>query len=132
MEFTVHLRHLHQSPYKVRLIASHIRGMKAVEAEQRLPFIRKHSVAPILKLLQSGMAAAENNYKLNKQDLVISKIMVNEGVTMKRWQPKAFGRAGRIRKRSAHVALTLSDGKPEVATKVEKKEEQTKQSTTNT
>lgn len=111
MDVRASLRHLRQSPTKVRLVVDVIRGMSAVEAEQRLHFIRKRASLPVRKLLLSAMANAENNFKLERADLFVKEARVDEGPTLKRWQPKAYGSAGQIRKRSCHVILVLEDRK---------------------
>ena len=109
MEVKVQLRHLRVAPRKVRLVANLVRGMSAVQAEQQLSFTNKISALPILKLLRSGMANAEQQYKLDKSKLFLKMISVSDGVTLKRWQPKAMGRATPIRKRASHVVIVLSD-----------------------
>lgn len=109
MEIKVKLRHLRISPKKVRLVSGFINGMSVIEAEQQLKFLSKKSAKPILKLLLSGVAAAENNYKLKKDNLYIKSITVDPGVTLDRWIPRAFGRATPLRKRASHITLILAE-----------------------
>ena len=110
MEATATLRYLKASPQKVRLVADLIRGKKVDEALQILRFTRKGSAKDLEKLLRSAVANAEN--KENGPDvdeLVVSKIYVNEGPREKRVQPAPMGRAFRIQKRKAHVTVHVSD-----------------------
>jgi len=96
------------SPRKVRLVANMIKGMKAKQAEQQLLFINKRSTHPLLGLLRSAIANAHNNFDIpENSDMYVKNIRVNQGPTLKRWQPRAFGRAYTIRKRTSHVLLEL-------------------------
>lgn len=111
MEVRAQLNQLRISPRKVRLVANVIRGLQVDVAEAQLQFLAKRSAQPLLKLLQSAIASAEHNYKLERKQLFIKSIRVNEGITLKRWQPRAMGRAAPIKKRSAHVSLVLDNKK---------------------
>lgn len=117
MEITAKLKHLRMSPRKVRLVVDVVRGMKTGKALDQLRFINKKATEPIERLLKSGIANAEHNYELDKNNLYIKEIMVNEGVTLKRWMPRAHGRATPLRKRSSHIMLKLDE-----IVKTEKKE----------
>lgn len=112
MEVKAQLRYLRIAPRKVRLVADLLRGKTAQAAEAQLTFLAKESARPLLKLLQSGMANAENNFKLKRDNLFIKIITVNEGPRLKRWRPRAFGRAAPILKRSSHILLVLDEKKP--------------------
>ncbi len=112
MAVTVHLKHLRVSPRKVRLVVDVIRGLKVDDALDQLNYIPKRAAAPIAKLLQSGIAAAEHDFKMQKQDLFVSRIIVEEGQTLKRTMPRAMGRAFRIAKRTSHVTLILDKKAP--------------------
>ncbi len=101
------LRHLRISPRKVRLVANLIKGLTIEEAERQLKFLTKRAALPILKLLNSAVANAENNNKLTKENLYISNIVVDVGPSLKRWRPRAMGRAFPILKRTSHITLTL-------------------------
>lgn len=107
--FTAKLRHLRISPRKVRLVANLIRGLSVLEAEKNLRFLPKRAAGPILKLLNSAVANAQHftDQKIAKEDLFISKIMVDAGPTLKKWMPRAMGRAATIRKRTSHLTLAL-------------------------
>ncbi|MBU0597506.1 50S ribosomal protein L22 [Patescibacteria group bacterium] len=109
MDVKAKLRYLRMSPRKVRLTANLINGMPVAKAENQLAFSKKYAARPILKLLKSAIANAENNNKLKKDNLFVKKITVDQGPTLKRWRARAFGRAGMIRKRSSHVSVVLGE-----------------------
>lgn len=109
MDVNAKLRFLRISPTKVRLVVNAVRGLAIEEAEQQLQFMNKRPAEPVLKLLRSAIANAENNFKLKKDNLFIKKITVDDGPTLKRWRPRAYGRAGEIRKRSSHILLVLGE-----------------------
>lgn len=103
------LRHLRMSPRKVRLVVDAVRGLPVGEAETRLKFIQKAASRPVLKLIQSAMANAEHNFKLDRTTLFVKKIAADGGMTIKRSRPRAMGRSAPIRKRTTHITLILSD-----------------------
>lgn len=109
MEIKASLNQLRMSPRKARLVADVVRKMKTDKALDQLRFGDKKAALPILKLVESAVANAVNNYDLDKDNLYIKSIMVNEGNTLKRWMPKAHGRATTIRKRSCHIHLILDE-----------------------
>ncbi len=115
MPVTVHLKHLRVSPRKVRIVVDVVRGMKVNDALDQLAYIPKRASAPIIKLLQSGIAAAEHDFKMDKQDLYVSRIIVEEGQTLKRTMPRAMGRAFRIAKRTSNISLVLDKKAPIIA-----------------
>jgi len=96
------------APRKVRLVVDLIRNLPVAEAELRLTFLKKDAAKPVLKLLRSAMANAEHNFKLDRSTLVVKAITADAGVTLKRFRPRAMGRAAPIRKRTTHVNLTLA------------------------
>lgn len=106
-QVTSHLNNLRIAPRKVRLLADLVRGLPLSEALLTLEFQAKRAARPLRKLLLAAAADAEHNFKLKKGDLVIGRIVVNSGVTMKRYMPRAFGRAAMIRKRGSNVMVTL-------------------------
>ena len=108
MQVSAKLRHLRISPRKVRLIADQIRGMRAVPAVHQLEVSAKGASLPLMKLLKSAMANAQHNLNLTEESLRIKTITVNEGPTLGRFRPRAFGRAAKIRKRTSHVSLVLT------------------------
>ncbi|MEK9130006.1 MAG: 50S ribosomal protein L22 [Patescibacteria group bacterium] len=115
-------KYIHISSKKVRLVADVIRGMNVNEASSQLKFICKKASGPILKLLNSVIANAEHNFNLKKENLFIKEITVNQGPTLDRWMPRAFGRTAPIRKRTSHITITL-DSADTNAIKINKKED---------
>lgn len=110
MEATATLKYLKASPQKVRLVIDLVRGKKVEEAIQILHFTKKTVAKDLEKLLRSAVANAENSEAgADVDDLVVSKIYVNEGPREKRIQPAPMGRAFRIIKRKSHVTVHLSD-----------------------
>jgi len=101
------LNYLRMSPSKVRLVLDEIRGEKVDEAVAILSLSEKVAAEPILKLLNSAIANAENNLGMNRDELYVAETYANEGPTLKRIRPRARGRATRIRKRTSHVTITL-------------------------
>jgi large subunit ribosomal protein L22 len=110
MEATATLKYLKASPQKVRLVADLVRGKKVEEALNILRFTRKSCAKDLEKLLRSAVANAENKEaSADVDELVVSKIYVNEGPREKRIQPAPMGRAYQIQKRKAHVTVHVSD-----------------------
>ncbi len=109
MEIKAKLKNLRMSPQKVRLVANLIRKMPIEKAQAQLKFVTKQAALPLANLLKTAIADAEHNYNLDPKNLKIQEIRVDEGFTMKRWMPKAHGRATKIRKRSSHISLTLTE-----------------------
>jgi len=99
------------SPRKIRLVADLVRGMDVEEAEIQLKFLTKKAAKPILKLLNSAVANASHNFGIEKSNLFISEIQVNEGPILKRWRARAMGRAAPIMKRTSHLNLVLETKK---------------------
>lgn len=112
MQTSATLRYLRTSPRKVRLVAGFIKGMKIEEARKQLIFSPKRSAHPLLKLLNSAAADAKNNYDMEESNLYISRVFVDEGPTLKRWRPRAYGRAFPIMKRTSHITISLDEIKP--------------------
>lgn len=112
MEVTTQLRHLRMAPRKVRLVVNAVRGLSAEAAVTQLRFMKRVAAVPVRKLIESGMANAEQNNKIKREALWIKSIAVGDGLTLKRWQPRAQGRAVPIRKRASHVVVVLSDKAP--------------------
>jgi large subunit ribosomal protein L22 len=110
MEATATLRYLKASPQKVRLVADLVRGKKVEEALNILRFTRKSCAKDLEKLLRSAVANAENKENAPDVDeLVVSRIYVNEGPREKRVQPAPMGRAYQVQKRKAHITVHVSD-----------------------
>ena len=97
------------APRKVRAVIDLVRGKQADEALRVLSLTNKLASTPVKKLIDSAIANATNNFKLDRSTLTIAQIYANEGPTLKRWMPRAFGRATTIRQRSCHVHIVLDD-----------------------
>jgi large subunit ribosomal protein L22 len=101
------LKNYGQSPRKVRLVADLVRGKKVSQALLELNYLPKRATEVISKLINSAAANAENNFKVSVDNLIVKEISVDQGVTLKRYRPRARGVAKRINKRTSNVALTL-------------------------
>ena len=101
------LRYARLTPMKARRVVNLIRGRSAADAASILQFAPQAASEPVAKLLASAVANAENNQGLNPESLIVDKVYVNEGPTLKRFQPRAQGRAFRIRKRTSHITIEL-------------------------
>jgi ribosomal protein L22 len=95
------------APRKARLVIDHIRGKKIDEARAILLHTPRAASRDVLKLLESAVANAENNHELVADELRVGKAYVDEGPTLKRYRPRALGRATRIRKRTSHLTIEL-------------------------
>lgn len=109
IEVKAHLRYLPLAPRKVRLVADAIRGKQAEDALGALHFISKRAALPLAKLLKSAISNAEHNFKLRKDGLYIRSLLVNEGPILRRFLPRARGRATLLRRRRSHVTVVLSE-----------------------
>ena len=109
MEVSASARRLRISAQKVRLVADQIRGKPVADALDLLSFSNKKASVLMRKALESVVANAENNEGADIDELKVSEVYVNEGMTMKRIRPRAKGRADRIFKRSSHITVTVSD-----------------------
>lgn len=107
MQVTARLNNLRIAPRKVRLLADLVRGLPISDAVSTLEFSAQRAARPIQKLILAAAANAEHNFKLKKDDLMVKQMLVDSGLTMKRYMPRAFGRAAMIRKRSSRVTVTL-------------------------
>lgn len=116
MEIKAQVKFIRMSPRKTRWAVDLIRGLDVEKAADQLQFMSQGAAAPILKLLNSAIANAVNTFKLKKENLYIKTVTVDGGPVLKRWRPRAFGRAAPIRKRSAHITMILGErvesGKP--------------------
>jgi large subunit ribosomal protein L22 len=114
MQVKATARYVRVAPNKARQVVAHIRGLGVDEARRVLQFSPKDVAEQILKTLNSAAANAEHNDDLDVDDLFVEAVTVDEGPTLKRYQPRAMGRAYRIRKRTSHITITL--GVKELAT----------------
>jgi large subunit ribosomal protein L22 len=101
------LRHARVSPYKVREVLDLVRGKPVHEAEDILRFSERDAAFTVGKVLHSAVANAENNDELDPEELYVASCFADEGTTIKRWRPRARGRATRIRKRTSHITVIV-------------------------
>src|SRR5690625_5056685 len=99
------------APRKVRLVIDLIRGKDVGEAVAILRLTQRGASPVVEKVLKSAIANAEHNYEMDPDNLVVSEAYVNEGATLKRFRPRAQGRASKINKRTSHVTLVVSEKK---------------------
>jgi large subunit ribosomal protein L22 len=99
------------APRKARLVVDLIRGKQVGEAVAILNHTPKAASPVVQKLLKSAVANAEHNYEMDVNNLVVSQVFVDEGPTMKRFRPRAQGRASAINKRTSHITIVLSEKK---------------------
>ncbi len=101
-------RYVRIAPRKVRVVADQIRGKEVEEALALLRFSPRGAAERVRKLVESAAANAENNFDLDPEEMTISQISVDEGPTMRRYRPRARGRATRIDKRTCHINVALT------------------------
>jgi len=101
-------RYVRTSARKARLVCDHIRGKDVEQARAILSFTPRGAAKPWMKLLESAIANAEHNHELVGDELKIASVHADEGPTLKRYRPRAMGRATRIRKRTSHLSITLT------------------------
>ncbi len=109
MEAKAVLRSLRISPTKTRVVTNMIKGKHVSEALAYLKFCDKRAGKPLYKLLNSAIANSENQFDADVDELYVKNAFVNEGPTLKRYKPAAMGRATRIRKRTSHVTIVISN-----------------------
>ena len=101
-------KYVRTSARKARLVCDHIRGKSVLEARAILALTPRHLARDWSKLLESAVANAENNHELIGDELRIASVTADEGPTLKRFRPRAMGRATRIRKRTSHLTILLT------------------------
>lgn len=109
MEAVAKAKYVHISPRKARLVADAIRGMKVEEAINKLKFTPKKAAGIFGKVLDSALANAGQKPEIDVDKLYVKTAFVDGGPTMKRWQPRAMGRAFVIRKRTSHITVVLDE-----------------------
>tara|TARA_Y100001960_G_scaffold183250_1_gene192048 strand:- start:309 stop:650 length:342 start_codon:yes stop_codon:yes gene_type:complete len=109
MLVTAKAKRLRLSPQKARLVADQIRGKRVDDAINILSFAPQKAAGLVRKVLESAIANAENNEGADVDELKVSAIFVDAGVTMKRIRPRAKGRADRILKRTCHITVSVGD-----------------------
>jgi ribosomal protein L22 len=105
-------RYVRTSARKARIVCVHIRGKSVEEARAILAFTPREVARDWSKLLESAVANAESNHELLQDDLIVREAYADEGPTIKRFRPRAMGRATPIRKRTSHLTITLTPGAP--------------------
>ncbi len=109
MQAKASLRMLRVTPRKTRLVADLIRGKNVGDASDILRYTNKRSAKPILKLLESARSNAVNNHDMFEDSLYVKEIQVGDGPTLKRYMPRARGRADLLRKRTCNIVITLEE-----------------------
>jgi large subunit ribosomal protein L22 len=102
-------KHIRQSPYKVRRVLDLVRGLPVDEARVVLEFTDRKAAGTIIKVLDSAVANAEHNFALDAEELFVAEAYADEGPTLKRWRPRARGRATKIRKRTSHITIVVAE-----------------------
>lgn len=111
MEAKAVAKYIRMSPRKARLVVDQIRGRKAQDALAILKHTPNKPAEPIYKVLHSAMANAENNFEMNRDDLYVAQVFIDQGPVLKRFRPRARGTASRIRKPTSHITIILKEQK---------------------
>jgi large subunit ribosomal protein L22 len=114
MKVRAQAKYIRQSPYKVRRVLDLVRGLPVGEATTVLTHLNRRAAEPVAKVLKSAVSNAEHNHSLDADDLVVAEAFADEGPTLRRYQPRARGRATRIRKRTSHITIIVADPSREV------------------
>jgi large subunit ribosomal protein L22 len=109
MKVQAKAKFIRQSPYKVRRVLDLVRGLPVDDARDVLEFTNRRAAPTIRKVLDSAIANAEHNFALDAEELFVAEAFADEGPTLKRWRPRARGRATRIRKRTSHITIVVAD-----------------------
>jgi len=120
MEARAQVRFARHTPRKARRVVDLIRGLPASEAQAVLKFAPQAASKTVYKVLQSAIANAEHNFKLDRDTLWVSRAWVDEGPTLKRFRPRAQGRAYRINKRTSHITVIV-ESRPQQQPQQQKK-----------
>ena len=107
MRVSATAKYIRHSTRKARLVTQAIKGRSVAEASAMLRFMPQAAAKDVAKVLKSAAANAENNHDLSPEDLVVAEAVANEGPTMKRWRPRAQGRAFPIHKPMTHITVTV-------------------------
>jgi large subunit ribosomal protein L22 len=102
-------KYIRQSPYKVRRVLDLVRGLPVDEARVVLEFTNRKAAGTVIKVLDSAVANAEHNFALDADELFVAEAYADEGPTLKRWRPRARGRATKIRKRTSHITIVVAE-----------------------
>ncbi|HZJ03424.1 MAG TPA: 50S ribosomal protein L22 [Thermoleophilia bacterium] len=104
-------KYVRVSPRKARLVVDLIRGKSVQDADSILMLTPRGASPEVRKVLKSALANAENNHDMDADELIVARAFVNEGPTLRRFRPRAMGRATRIRKRTSHITISLDERK---------------------
>ncbi len=120
-EVKAQLNNLRLAPRKVRAVTKMIKGKSADAALNQLEFMIRRPSLPVKKLIDSAIANAENNFNMVRSNLFVKEFRVDEGVKLKRYRPKAFGRMGEIQKKTSRIVLVLGEKVPGLKGEAKKK-----------
>ena len=109
MKVRAQAKYIRQSPYKVRRVLDLIRGLPVEDARNTLEFTNRRAAEVVAKVLNSAVANAEHNNALDVELLYVAEAYAGEGPTLKRFRPRARGRAGRIDKRTSHIVVGVAE-----------------------
>jgi large subunit ribosomal protein L22 len=109
MKVVAHAKYIRESASKVRLVLDLVRGLPVEDARAVLAMTPRGASEPVGKVLNSAIANAEHNHALDPEELVVAEAFANEGPTLRRFRPRARGRSTRIRKRTSHITIVVSD-----------------------
>ena len=109
MQVSATAKYLRGSTRKANLVVAAIKGRPVEEAAALLRFMPQHAAHDVLAVLKSATANAENNHNLSAEDLIVADAQANEGPTIKRWRPRAQGRAFPIHKPMTHITIVVED-----------------------
>ncbi len=109
METRAVAKYIRITPQKARLVGQNVRGKPVEDALNILEYTPKKAASTIRKVLKSALANAEQNYSMDVDNLYVKKILIDEGPTWKRIQPRAMGRANRILKRTSHITVIVDE-----------------------
>ena len=103
------IKYIRMTPRKMRVVANQVRGKGVQEAMDYLSFCRRSAAVPLLKLLKSAVANADQKGGMDLENLYVSELTVDKGPTMRRWMPRARGMATQILKRTSHVKVVVDE-----------------------
>ena len=109
MRVSATAKYLRGSTRKANLVVAAIKGRPVEEAAALLKFMPQHAASDVLRVLKSATANAENNHNLSAEDLIVADAQANEGPSIKRWRPRAQGRAFPIHKPMTHITIVVAD-----------------------
>jgi len=109
MEAKAVAKYIRMSPQKVRLVVDLVRGKKVQDARNTLMCTRKYAAGVVAKVLKSAVANAAQNPNIDENTLYVKEIFVDQGPSLKRWRPRAQGRAASIKKRTSHITVVVAE-----------------------